>query len=172
METLREAQQRADKAQQELAELKQQAMKHSERDPESAPETDVNLEGSGVDALRQDPMMAYLLDSLNDGKDIGHYGRLVFSMIASHFMADEDVIAWLARDPDFGTEQATAMLKQVKGHDYSPPTRERILEWQSEQKFPILPNADDPDCGNVYRTLKFPDDVYEHIQEYQTQKER
>ena len=31
--------------------------------------------------------MAHLLDSLNDGKDIGHYGRLVFAMVARHFHA-------------------------------------------------------------------------------------
>ena len=41
---------------------------------------------------------------------------------------------------------------------------------QAQQEFPILPNPDDPDCGNVYRNLKFPQSVYEHIQEYHEQK--
>jgi anti-sigma regulatory factor (Ser/Thr protein kinase) len=37
---------------------------------------------------------------------------------------------------------------------------------------PVLlsPNPDDPDCGNVYRNLKFPQSVYEHIQEYQEEE--
>ena len=36
----------------------------------------------GVEALRENRMMARLLDSLDAGKDVGHYGRLVFAMIA------------------------------------------------------------------------------------------
>ena len=35
---------------------------------------------AGVEELRKDEMMAHLLDSLDQGKDIGHYGRLVFAM--------------------------------------------------------------------------------------------
>ena len=31
-----------------------------------------------VEDLRQNKMMAHLLDALGDGEDIGHYGRLVF----------------------------------------------------------------------------------------------
>lgn len=114
--------------------------------------------------------MAHLLDSLDQGKDIGHYGRLVFAMVASHFLSEDEIIGWLARDADFDASKATAMLRQVEGRDYSPPRRERILEWQREQEFPILPNAEDPDCGNVYKSLKFPPDVYEHIQSYQEEK--
>ena len=33
-----------------------------------------------VDQLRSNDMMAHLLDALEHGKDIGHYGRLVFAM--------------------------------------------------------------------------------------------
>ena len=35
-----------------------------------------------VEDLRKNGMMAHLLDSLDKGKDIGHYGRLVFTMVA------------------------------------------------------------------------------------------
>ncbi len=38
------------------------------------------------------------------------------------------------------------------------------------QDFPIILNPDDPDSGNVYRDLKFPDDVYEHIGHYREAK--
>jgi hypothetical protein len=91
-------------------------------------------------------------------------------MVAHHFLSDEEVIEWLTKDADFGNEAATAMLRQVEGRDYNPPRRERIVAWQSEQDFPILPHLDDPDCGNVYRNLKFPQQVYEHIQDYQEEK--
>ena len=114
--------------------------------------------------------MSHLMDSLAGGKDIGHYGRLVFAMVARHFLSDEEVVAQLTQDRDFSREQAGLMLRQVEGRDYNPPRRERIIEWQAEQDFPILPNADDPDCGNVYRTLKFPAHVYKHIEHYQEEK--
>ena len=55
---------------------------------------------------------------------------------------------------------------QVSARDYNPPRRERILEWQSQQEFPICPNPDDPRGCNVYRELKFPDGVYEEIEEF------
>lgn len=124
----------------------------------------------GVNALRRDSMMAHLMDALEQGKDIGHYGRLVFAMVARHFIDEDDLIAWLQKDKDFSEEQARALVQQLKTRGYNPPRRERILEWQSQQDFPILPNPEDPDCGNVYKDLKFPDGVYEHIEEYYEQK--
>ncbi len=123
-----------------------------------------------MDELQKDSMMAYLLQSLDDGKDIGHYGRLVFAMVARHFMSDEEVVEKLTQDRDFSQEKAVLMLRQVEGRDYNPPKRERILEWQAQQEFPILPHPDDPDCGNVYRNLKFPDSIYKHIGHYQEEK--
>jgi hypothetical protein len=80
--------------------------------------------------LRNSEMMAYLIDSLEAGKDIGHYGRLV---------------------------------KQVEQRGYSPPKRERVLEWMRKQQFPICPNADDPTGCNVYRELDSPQQIYERI---------
>lgn len=127
-------------------------------------------ETRGVAALREDSMMAHLLEALDRGEDIGHYGRLVFAMVARHFMSDDEVIGELTRDRDFSEEQARQMLRQVEGRDYNPPRRERILEWQAEQEFPIIPNAHDPDCGNVYKTLRFPKEIYGHIGQYQEEK--
>lgn len=114
--------------------------------------------------------MTHLLDSLQEGKDIGHYGRLVFAMVARHFLPHQDVLGWLTRDPDFSQADAESMLHQVEERGYTPPRRERLLAWQAEQAFPILPHPEDPDCGNLYRNLKFPDAVYAHIGEYQEQK--
>jgi hypothetical protein len=157
---LREATERAERAEKEVARLKGEAS------------TDENMPASpdGETELRKDSMMAHLLDSLQAGKDIGHYGRLVFAMVARHFMPHQDVLAWLMRDPDFHREDAVNMLRQVEGRDYNPPKRDRLLEWQAQQEFPILPNSEDPDCGNLYRNLKFPDSIYDHISHYQEQK--
>lgn len=130
---------------------------------------EAKLEG-GEEELRKDSMMAHLLDSLAAGKDIGHYGRLVFAMVARHFMPHEEVLAWMTKDQDFGDEQARLMLVQVEGRDYSPPKRARIVEWQAQQEFPILPYPEDPDCGNLYRNLKFPEAIYSHIGQYQEKK--
>ena len=131
---------------------------------------DAGEESEGVAHLRNDSMMVHLLDSLDAGKDIGHYGRLTFAMVARHFLPHAEVVDWMTRDRDFSEEQAQLMLKQVEGRDYSPPKRDRILDWQSQQDFPIIQNVDDPDCGNLYRNLKFPDEIYQHIGHYQEQK--
>ena len=63
-----------------------------------------------------------------------------------------------------------ALYQQVQHRDYCPPRRERVLEWQKEQEFPICPDPDDPDSCNVYRDLQFPDEVYQEIAEYHEQK--
>ena len=120
--------------------------------------------------LRDSPTMAHLLDALEKGTDIGHYGRLVFAMVARHFMSDEEMIPLLAKQPEQDEDTARALLRQVEGRDYNPPKRDRIMQWQAEQDFPIIPNGDDPDAGNLYRELQFPDHVYEHINAYYTEK--
>lgn len=123
----------------------------------------------GEGELRKDPMMATLLDALGNGKDVGHYGRLVFAMVARHFLPHDEVLAWLTKDADFSEGQARAMLQQVEGRDYTPPKRERLIQWQSEQEFQFI-DAADPDSGNLYRNLKFPSEIYEHIEHYQEAK--
>jgi hypothetical protein len=122
--------------------------------------------------LRSCEMMAHLLDSLEEGKSIGHYGRLVFAIVARHFISEQDLLSCLLKDQSFSEQQARALLEQVSARDYSPPKRERILEWQKEQDFPICPEADDPDACNVYKDLRFPDSIYEHINDYYIQKAR
>lgn len=147
----------------------------------SDPEREMNLadekdpaeelkHAGGEAELRKDSMMAHLLDSLEAGKDIGHYGRLVFAMVARHFMPHEEVLAWMTKDKDDSEEKATLLLRQVEGKDYNPPRRDKILQYQAQQDFPIIPNVDDPDCGNLYRNLKFPSEIYNHISHYQEAK--
>ena len=183
-QALRQAQERAEHAEAELAKLKQAAA-HKPAATAHAPTSDASLKtpaspsskgeqtevaGDGEQELRKDSMMAHLLDSLEAGQDIGHYGRLVFAMVARHFLPHEEVLAWMMKDKDVDEEKATLMLRQVEGRDYNPPRRDKILDYQSKQDFPIIPNADDPDSGNLYRNLKFPDEIYDHIGHYQEAK--
>jgi hypothetical protein len=111
-------------------------------------------------------MMAHLLDALEQGTDIGHYGRLVFVMVARHFLDEGMIVRLLACQPEWDETKARALVLQVKDRNYSPPKRERILEWQALQCFPICPTPDDPSSCNVYRELHFPEGTYEHIQDF------
>ena len=108
-------------------------------------------------------MMVRLLDALECAEDIGHYGRLTFTMVARFFMSEDQLVQLLAKQPEQGETDATALVMQAATHDYSPPTRERILTWQREQAYQIIPDPNDPNSGNVYKELRFPDEVYEHI---------
>jgi hypothetical protein len=119
-----------------------------------------------VKELKSDPMMAHLISSLEQGRDIGHYGRLVFVMIARHFLTEKQLLDYLMKDRDVDEQKARALLAQVKARDYNPPKRERVLEWMSKQKFPICPDPEDPDQCNVYKNLDFPKDIYDKIKSY------
>ena len=120
--------------------------------------------------LRRSPMMGHLLDALEAGKDIGHYGRLTFAMIGRHFVDRDELVRLLAQDGDFDVHKAKALVQQVEERDYNPPSRRRILEWQAQQDFPICPTPDDPDACNPYRDLTMPEHVLEEIEEYREQQ--
>jgi DNA primase large subunit len=123
-----------------------------------------------VEDLRQSPMMSHLLDALEEGKDIGHYGRLTFAMISRYFVDNEELVRLLAQDGDADEEKVRALVQQVEEKGYNPPRRERILQWQEQQDFPICPTPDDPDSCNVYNELEIPDRVYQDIEEYREEK--
>src|SRR5438270_2026219 len=116
--------------------------------------------------------MAHLLDALEAGTDIGHYGRLTFVMVARHFLEEDKIVDLLAHQPDQNPEDARALFLQVKAHDYNPPKRERILQWQAQQDFPICPNPDDPTSCNVYSELRFPDGIYDNITDFYVRQEQ
>ena len=126
---------------------------------------DETPDGRGAD-LRDSPMMAYLLDALEAGIDIGHYRRLAFAMIARYFLPEDELMRLLARQPGHDETEARSLLRQVEQRGYNPPRRERILEWQAQQDFPICPTPDDPTTCNVYRELRFPQEVYDHISDF------
>jgi hypothetical protein len=124
-----------------------------------------------VEDLRQSPMMAHMLDALDNQEDIGHYGRLVFAMIGRHFVSNDELIELLTKDNDADEQEIRTMVQQVEDKGYSPPRREKILQFQEQQDFQICPDPDNPDACNVYNELQFPDEVYESIQEYQEKRQ-
>jgi hypothetical protein len=127
-------------------------------------------DGKGGTELSASPMMLHLMDALEQEKDIGHYGRLTFVMVARFFLQEDEMVHMLTRDPDCSEAEARELIAQVKGHGYNPPKRERILQWQREQDFPICPSPDDPASCNVYSELRFPDEVYENIGDFWEEK--
>ena len=131
---------------------------------------DQSSSGEGMEELRRSPMMAHLLDALEAGTDIGHYGRLTFVMVARHFLSEEQMVELLSKQPDHDASEAQRLVRQVQAHDYNPPKPDRIHQWQAEQEFQICPNPDDPNACNVYRDLRFPDGIYENINEFWEEK--
>jgi hypothetical protein len=127
-------------------------------------------EGGRSTDLSTSPMMVHLMDALKQGKDIGHYGRLTFVMVARFFLDEDEMVRLLTQDPDCSEEDARELIAQVKGRGYNPPKRERIVQWQREQDFPICPSPDDPGSCNVYSELQFPDEVYENIGDFWEEK--
>ncbi len=123
-----------------------------------------------VEDLRKSPMMSHILDALENGEDIGHYGRLTFAMIGVYFAKDDELVGILTKDEDADEREIRAMIQQVREKGYNPPNRDKVLEWQSKQDFQICPNPDDPDSCNVYSELDIPQEVLEDIQEYREDK--
>jgi hypothetical protein len=123
-----------------------------------------------VKELRSSPTMSYLLEALERGEDIGHYGRLTFAMAAHHFMEKEELVKVLLKGGGIDEHKARALVQQVDERDYNPPSRQRILQWQTEQEFPICPHPDDPNACNLYKELDLPDEVFENIEEFREQQ--
>lgn len=125
---------------------------------------------SGIDELRKDTMMNHLLNALDNGEDIGHYGRLVFVLGARHFLDEDELTGWMTKDKDCDEVKAHTLIRQVEQRNYNPPRRERVMEWMQRQGFPICPNPEDPDSCNLYKSFEFPHEVYEHAASYRGQQ--
>ena len=123
-----------------------------------------------VEDLRKSAMMSHIMEALDNGEDIGHYGRLTFAMVGVYFANDDELVGLLAKDEDADEREVRAMVQQVREKGYNPPNRDKVLEWQSKQDFQICPDPDDPDACNVYSELDIPDEVLEDIQEYREEK--
>jgi hypothetical protein len=91
-------------------------------------------------------------------------------MIAYRYLDRDELVTWLVKDKDCDETKAKALVQQVESRDYNPPSRARILEWQSHHDFPICPTPDDPDACNPYRELDMPPDVLDNIEDYREQQ--
>ena len=123
-----------------------------------------------IEDLRTSPTMTYLLDAAEGGQDIGHYGRLTLAMVGAKFLETDDLIGILLKSGAAEETEVKAMVQQVVERGYNPPSRARLLEWSAQQDFPLMPNPDDPDSGNLYSELTMPDEVIESIEEYREQR--
>lgn len=121
---------------------------------------------SAHEELRKSAMMAHLLDALEAGTDIGEYGQLTFVMVARHFLEVDEMVELLVNQPEMDEKAARKLILQVQERDYNPPKREKVLEWQAQQEFQICPTPDDPNGCNVYRDFEFPQQVYDHVEEF------
>ena len=83
--------------------------------------------------------MQHLIGTLDSGHSIGHYGRLVFAMVARHFLDREELLTYLEKDPECDAEQARSLVAQVEARDYNPPKRERISRVDAETGVPGVP---------------------------------
>ena len=93
-----------------------------------------------ADALRKNDMTAHLMDALDRGEDIGHYGRLVFVMVGRHFMDEDELVRHLKQRGGHGRGEGPGGWSSsgpVRHHN--PPKRERIMEWQAPAGLPHLP---------------------------------
>lgn len=147
----------------------QQTQQHKSNDTENK-QGGQNGQGGQPEELQNSPMMVHLLDALKKGTDIGHYGRLTFVMVARFFMSDDEMVKLLSKQPDFDEKKAQALVLEVKAHGYNPPKPSRILQWQSQQDFPICPTPDEPNSCDVYRDLRFPSQIYDNITEFWEEK--
>ena len=129
-----------------------------------------NGQGGQSDELQNSPMMVHLMDALEKGTDIGHYGRLTFVMVARFFLSDDEMVKLLSKQQDFDEKKAQALVLEVKAHGYNPPKPARIIQWQSQQDFPICPTPDEPNACDVYRDLRFPEKIYDNINEFWEEK--
>jgi hypothetical protein len=66
--------------------------------------------------------------------------------------------------------EVKSLVLQAEERNYNPPSRQRLQEWQAQQDFPLMPDSDDPNSGNLYRELDMPSEVIESIEEYREQQ--
>jgi hypothetical protein len=92
-----------------------------------------------VEDLRQSPMMSHLLEALDRGEDIGHYGRLTFAMVAHHFLDRDELVEWLSKDGQHGREWAQRAAPAGRGEGLQPTAPRAHPRVAGAAGFPDLP---------------------------------
>ena len=73
-----------------------------------------------VEGLQQSPMTHHLLDTLDWGEDINHYGRLALAIVPHHFAERDELVEWLSNDGNPNENQARALAQQAEERAYNP----------------------------------------------------
>ena len=92
-----------------------------------------------VEDLKKNAMVAHLIDVLDHKEDIGHYGRLVFTRVAQHFLSEYEVVAELAKDKEFSEEQARSLYLQVQSKTITHPSARRSCSTSRSRNFRSSP---------------------------------
>jgi hypothetical protein len=89
-----------------------------------------------VEDLRQSPMMGHMLDALENGEDIGHYGRLDFAMIGRHFLDNDELVGLLTQDYDVNEQEIKALVQQVQERATARPGGRRSWSTRASRTSP------------------------------------
>ena len=84
--------------------------------------------------LKANHMMAHLTEALDKKQDIGHFGRLVYTIVARHFLSEDELVAQLAKDKDFDDEQARGLVQQVQGQREAGEKARRPLDGEQRTR--------------------------------------
>ena len=85
-----------------------------------------------VEDLKQSPLMNHMLEALENGEDIGHYGRLTFAMVGAYFVKNDELVRLLTQHHDGDEREVRAIVQQVREKGYNPPNRDKLLESESK----------------------------------------
>ena len=94
----------------------------------------------------------------------------MFTIVARHFVDEDELVKLLRQDRDVDEDKARGLVRQVSEAGYSPPLGRHDPRLRGQAGLPDPRQPDDPDAGNVYRDLDFPDEVYESISAYHEEK--
>jgi hypothetical protein len=81
-----------------------------------------------MDELRRNPMIAHLLDALDKGKDIGHYGRLTFATVGHHYLDRGELVEILSKGKGADEGDLRCLVHHAVTRGFHVPTWEQILE--------------------------------------------
>lgn len=56
---------------------------------------------------------------------------MAFAVIGRHFVSNDELVGLLTKDHDADEAAVRSMVQQVEEKGYSPPGREKILDFQS-----------------------------------------
>jgi len=77
-------------------------------------------------------------------------------MIGRHAVSSDELVELLTKDHDADEQEMRALVQQVGEKGYSPPRREKFLEYQSQQDFRSAPSPTIPTHATLTRSWSSP----------------